>query len=233
MDKHFEEAAKQKVIDQMAALDKFEGAMIAIADLYRRKGGLFAAVCAVLDACRDYVPAAQGIFEDFSTAASGYASGKHKTLDDAFGESRPSHWRQDKRNFELEHGFEIVELVNDLCNAGAVKPDVFYTVGEKFHKDGGVIKGIYYSSRKVRQRYNEEVKSNNEVVRRTSNMWSLKLHLEGVYEAVGLLLAHDMCLEDALAAVAEAAEEDVAYVRESYERAIKNVRELQSEVGRE
>ena len=132
----------------------------------------------------------------------GYASGKHKTLDDAFGESRPSHWRQDKRNFELEHGFEIVELVNDLCNAGAVKPDVFYTVGEKFHKDGGVIKGIYYSSRKVRQRLNEEVKSINEVVRRTSNMWSLKLHLEGVYEAVGLLLAHDMCLEDALAAVA-------------------------------
>lgn len=217
MNKHLEEAVQRKVLERLNEQDKFESAVELISHVHGRGGSLLMAATAILDTCRNFVPAAQRIFEEFSEASTGYYRGKYKTLDDAFDLSRPSYWRQDTKNFELERGFEVVEMVDSLCEEGGVKPDVFYEVGERFHKDGGVIKAVYYSARNVKETMEAYQTELLGIARKHDKKRRTKLRLEGIYEIVTLLLAQEKGLDEACAAVAAAAEEDAAHIKELYE----------------
>ena len=80
----------------------------------------------------------------FVKALAKYHRGYAKTLDEAFGISRPKYWRQSSETFYFKNGTKIAQDVGALLDDGGVTPYVFDEVGKNYNKSGKTIEKIYY-----------------------------------------------------------------------------------------
>lgn len=94
--------------------------------------------------CADLFPETRVVAKKFLTVFVAYHGGFAKSLDEAFGISRPKHWRQSSETFYSQCGRMIARDVGTLLDDGGVIPDVFDEVGTKYNKSGKTIEKIYY-----------------------------------------------------------------------------------------
>lgn len=94
--------------------------------------------------CAALFPETRVVASKFVKALAKYRRGDAKTLDEAFGISRPKHWRQSSETFYFMKGMKIAIDVGALLDDGGVTPDVFDEVGKNYSKSGKTIEKIYY-----------------------------------------------------------------------------------------
>jgi len=94
--------------------------------------------------CAALFPETRAIAKQFVNAFAKYRRGDVKTLDDAFGISRPKHWRQNSESFYSKYRHKIAHDIGNLLDNGGVTPDVFDAVGNNYCKSGKTIEKIYY-----------------------------------------------------------------------------------------
>ncbi len=109
-----------------------------------RPESLLEAVQSMSLLCADLFPETRLVAIWFVKALAKYHRGDAKTLDEAFGISRPKYWRQSSETFYFMKGTKIAIDVGALLDDGGVTPDVFDEVGKNYNKSGKTIEKIYY-----------------------------------------------------------------------------------------
>ena len=113
------------------------------------------AVNLVLSELREIVPEIDGLADTVNNAWWDYEFANAATMDEAFGYSRPKHWRQEAERFRINNISAIRHEVERLNEQGLSIEDAFAAVGDKYSKSSGLIKKLYYDLLRRKREHSE------------------------------------------------------------------------------
>lgn len=163
--KEVEQEIRQPIEEGSVSEEAYRRIKLIMYEYDERPESLLQALSSIANLCADMFPETKPIAEKFQSALHRYGVGKVKTLDEAIGVSRPSHWRQSSEAFYFENGYKVATEVGVLLDDGASTPGVFDQVGERYCKSGKTIEKIYYRViKELEERFNAFEKAEEDLL---------------------------------------------------------------------